>query len=525
MKKVFSSILLITLLCGNIFGQDNKSNFKSLTAKSVYDELVNAFGDGRTPPEFKFIPNNLMKDSIVAVFIPGDAPVIELEELAYDVCRSFGKDSLNALACVLGHELAHYYLKHDWCSDFSKRLSHISIAPELNRIDKQEQLKNETEADYTGFYFGTVAGFRTFDLAPTLLRKLYTAYKLNPNQKGYPTMDQRIDAARQSKVMVLRRLPVFEAGTCLYQIGEYEMAYDCFNNLLSDFTSRENYNNAAVCKIQLALNLFQPYEMPFCFPFELDYDSRIASSSNRSGIATENEEKRRSYLMEAIKLLEESKRKDPGYSKAKINLAICYIMLDNTDMASGILKEIEFDTTIDRKVLRAICAARKNDFTSALNDLSEIIGDSAQFDLIANNRTLFKLALEKKLKIGDDELGYQLEKIRDQRPVTSIESDIPGNKSIFACLDGESKAIKASEDSIRVSSHNEILILKGNENYDRGLLIKNKLMNRSVLLCFISGSNSCTNTKSANAIFFSGNTNKMITTRGLTHKIIFAKDE
>lgn len=38
---------------------------------------------------------------------------IGLEEKAYDICISFGADSLNALAALLGHELVHYFEKHD----------------------------------------------------------------------------------------------------------------------------------------------------------------------------------------------------------------------------------------------------------------------------------------------------------------------------------------------------------------------------------------------------------------------------
>jgi tetratricopeptide (TPR) repeat protein len=325
--------------------------------------------------------------------------------------------------------------------------------------------------------------------------------------------------------MVLRKLPVFEAGTYLYQIGEYEMAFDCFNNLLSDFTSRENYNNAAVCKMQMALNLFQPYEMPFCFPFELDYESRIANGSNRSGIPTENGEKRESYLSDAKKLLEESIRKDPNYSKAKINLAICYIMLDNIDMASGILKEIESDSAIEKKVLNAICTAKKNNFTLALKELSEIIPDSGRYGLVANNKALFKLASEKKLNLGDDELGYQLQNSEIFIPNSSIVINKPENNALFECYNSTGRIINTISDSIRVSKDVEIFILKANQNYDNILLIKNVSNNHSISLFFISNSNACNKAKPANTIFLSALVNKVITTRGLSHKSVFAKAE
>jgi len=492
MKKAAVLVLLVTIFLGTVVGQGKGSNYKYRIAKSVYDELVNAFGDGRTAPEFKFIPNKEMKDSIVAAYVPGDAPVIELEELAYDVCTFFGKDSLNALACVLGHELAHYYLKHAWCSDFSNRLSHISIAAELNKVDKKEQLMKETEADYSGFYFGKVAGYKTFDIAPNLLRKLYTAYKLNPNLKGYPTLEQRVEAARQSKVLVLRRLPVFEAGTGLYKIGEYEMAFDCFNNLLADFTSRENYNNAAVCKMQIALNLFEPYEMPFCFPFELDYESRIASSSNRSGVPIENSERRKAYLSDAKKLLEESIRKDPNYIKAKLNLTICYVMLDNPDMAMGILKEIgSSDTSWSFKIMESICLSKKGEESKALVLANNITIDSTSKKIVTNNKLLFQLLADKKLRIGDDETGYQLRKLMATNSVHPEENANKENRGIIQCLKEKGKKLTIRNDSIQVSSNMYITVLKGNEEFDGAIICRNYSGDKQVRFFLFNNLNFC----------------------------------
>lgn len=519
MIKFAATIFLITVINLNVECQNKAGNHKYQTVKVVYNALVNAFGDGRTAPELKFITTKDMKDSVVAAYVPGDIPVIEFEELAYDVCSSFGKDSLNALACVLGHELSHYYLKHDWCSSFSKRLSRIAIAADLNKIDRQDQLKKETEADYNGFYFGNVAGYKTFDIAPELLKKLYTAYRLNPNLKGYPTLDQRVEAAKQSKVMVLRRLPVFEAGIYLYAIGEYEMAFDCFNNLLSDFTSRENYNNAAVCKMQMALPLFENYEMPYCFPFELDYESRINAGNNRSGTPADNEEKRKGYLLQAKILLEESIRKDPQYNQAKINLAICYIMLGNLDMSSGILKDMGNDTSSDRKILASICLAAKGDFAKGLQELNSI-ATSPKSVIIVNNKTLFRLASEKSLKIGDDELGYQLRKM----PHQFSENPEYKENSYYACFDSTSKSINIKRDSIRISSGDILYLLRGDKNYEKGVLIQKPSLGYSIFLYVIGNKNLCNEIKSHFILFHSDN-KKIHFETDLLIKSAYAKKE
>jgi len=486
MNKVFWLSLFFDLFLLQLFAQGNNVSHKKLNAGLVYSKIVDAFGDGRKPPELKFVEYSNMKDSIVAAFVPGDAPYIEIEELAYDVCMSFGKDSLNALACVLGHELSHYYLKHDWCSNFSKRLSHISLAADLYKSDQTEQLKKESEADYHGFFFGSIAGYRTFDIAPALLKKIYSTYKLNPNLKGYPSLNKRIEAATQSKGLVLRRLPVFEAGMCLFEIGEFELAFDCFNNLLTDFTSRENYNNAAVCKLQMALQLFEPYEMPFCFPFEIDYESRILSGNNRYGTLDRKDE-RRILLADAKKLLEECIRKDPDYPKAKVNLTICYILLENIDMAAGIVHEMDEKSGIEKSILLSIISAKRGDLAQATEVLNSI--NDVTDNYTANyNRKLYEHALQHNLKIGDDELGYQV------RKAGKISSSNPNYNEVavdkISCFDSTSKALNIVSDSIQFSSAT-LYFIKGNRNYSQVIKVKPKQAGSNYYIYKSTELNSC----------------------------------
>ncbi len=468
MVKSLFLLLFLAFASLHLFAQNNKAS----TANAVYSKLVEAFGDGRKPPVLKFVDYKNMRDSVVAAFIPGDAPSIVIDELAYDVCMSFGKDSANALACIIGHELSHYYLKHDWCSNFSKRLSHISLAADLYKSDQAEQLSKESEADYYGFFYGSIAGFKAFDVAPDLLKKIYAVYKLNPNLKGYPTLNKRVEAAIQSKALVLRRLPVFNAGLCLYDIGEFELAFECFNNLLTDFTSRENYNNAAVCKLQSALLLFEPYEMPFCFPFELDYESRIFSSTTRYGTLDRSTE-RKQLLMDAKKLLEESIRKDASYTKAKINLAICYILLNNLNMALGIAQEFDDSMAGERSVITAIVTAKNGDLKGALNELNSL-DNSRLAHVVNSNKKVFETSLQYNLSIGSDELGYQLKKLGR---VSSIYITNSLNPNDIVCFDSTSKSLVNSYDSIPFPS-STLYFIKGDRNYSRVTRVKSRLSDR-----------------------------------------------
>src|SRR5690349_3723993 len=88
--------------------------WKYTVANKVFGELLRARGDFRMQA-----PTLVMnkRERYVAWMDP-DQVQIGLEEKAYDICATFGKDSLNALAALLAHELTHYYEKHDWSRHF-----------------------------------------------------------------------------------------------------------------------------------------------------------------------------------------------------------------------------------------------------------------------------------------------------------------------------------------------------------------------------------------------------------------------
>ena len=199
-------------------------------------------------------------------------------------------------------------------------------------------------------------------------------------------------------------------------------------------------------------------------------------------------------------------------------------MSGNPDMASGILKEIETDSSIERKVLSAICTARKSEFTKALQELSSIVVDDKYTDLITSNVALFNLATEKKLKIGDDELGYQLRKLRTPSSIDGIKNEMVG-KINLECFDSTSKAIRSITDSLKVSMNSELFILKRNENYDKGIMIKNQLSGKSIILCFSSDSNGCGNTKLPYTIYANRYLVRILNPEIAQQKMVYVRQE
>ena len=94
--------------------------------------------------------------------------VIELEDELYKVCRNFGKDSLNALAFILGHELGHYYSAHD---------PEGGLGFNAPNYQKENNTEREHLADIHGIFNAYLAGYDTRKIIPQLLDAclLYTS--------------------------------------------------------------------------------------------------------------------------------------------------------------------------------------------------------------------------------------------------------------------------------------------------------------------------------------------------------------
>ena len=114
---------------------------KERVARAVYKHISTAIRDYRQAPAFNFIPvGDFMSDN--AFFNPENT-TINLGEKIYDICASFGADSLNALALVLGHELAHFYKDHEWGLAFGTAHFNSGIGEEIYDLSLTPERKRE----------------------------------------------------------------------------------------------------------------------------------------------------------------------------------------------------------------------------------------------------------------------------------------------------------------------------------------------------------------------------------------------
>jgi hypothetical protein len=300
-----------------------KNTYQYEVANKIFEALIEARGDFRMQkPKFKMSKS----EREVAVAFPRKAEII-LELKAYKVCTTFGKDSLNALAAILSHELIHYYEKHDWTEHFVAEHEGTSTGNKLKKI--KERLKLETQSDYLGGFLAYSAGYQTLDIMPLFFDKVYKSYRLKDTLKGYPPLQERKQSATQSLEKLQSFIHIFETANYLTAQKQYEPAKLYFDYILTDFQSREIYNNVGVIAAQIGMQFIGNQNLKFGYPLELDVESRL-----KNGLRGNKENQlANTVLQEAIAYFEKAINLDEKYPIALINLACVHALLNNFDDA------------------------------------------------------------------------------------------------------------------------------------------------------------------------------------------------
>jgi tetratricopeptide (TPR) repeat protein len=331
MKQLFLSILLFFPLLANSGGLPRGSFAdKETAARTIFDRLVVARGDKRlAPPEFIF---SATKSSGARA----EGGQVMLEELAYDVCSRMGEDGEAALAGLLGHELIHYYEKHEWERGFISVVAGEE-AVQTNTLQRavREDLfgvkKDEIEADYLGGFLAHLAGFPSTEVMPSVLAGIYEAYELEEELSKYPSLGERQLIARETHRELQKLIHVFTMGNALTTLGQYTDAATYYQYVLDDFQSREIYNNLGVVYVQAALPLFREATVRYIYPVELDLNSRLDGQTRNVGV---DQETRELYLREALRNFQRATLLDEQYGTALINLACTHALLASSILES-----------------------------------------------------------------------------------------------------------------------------------------------------------------------------------------------
>ena len=316
------AVMMYSFSCFS-FAQPNTNTEKQV--RLVFNQLISVYGSAKPAPELK-----VDKYTLPASYIANPKTTIKVDLSLYKLCQTFGKDSLNALAVVLSHELTHYYNDHTFCSDyaFANFKANAELQKKIGQASYNARIEKESEADIKGFFYAAAAGFQPHGLQGLLIEKIYSNYKLADIQKGYPSKQERIVIAKNAENTATQLYEHFKNGLSALENKQYDIAIELFTKANSQVPFRENWNNIGVAYARKALNLKLPSKaeadnpIRFLYPLEVENKSRLLNERTRSlDDTTEEMEK---LLNEAQNAFEKALQLDPFFHKSRIILACVY---------------------------------------------------------------------------------------------------------------------------------------------------------------------------------------------------------
>ena len=291
--------------------------------RTVFDRVVRVVSG--VPPQLYLVKadepltSHLGTDPLLPMSVKNEKFIV-MDERLIPLAAGLGspRERDNALAFLLGHEMAHYAAKQSGGLAGDEKIA-------------SEKLKAEEFADRMGVWYAAEAGYEPFPAAENILLKTYQTYRDGKKEpEGYPALNKRIEIIRGVKDQLNEKLPFLDAATTLMVLNRPTEAGRLFEQVGRTYESREILNNAAVASALAALSLQPP---PYFYPFELETAYRFPSRSRdvdlsmllpttRSlAVKQELETKRKVLLEKSVKLLDHALFLDKEYATAQLNRA------------------------------------------------------------------------------------------------------------------------------------------------------------------------------------------------------------
>ncbi len=370
---------------------------------------------------------------------------IGLEERAYEICVSYGKDSLNAIAALLGHEIIHYYEKHNWGSEFATAYTDVDIATSIKNNTKTAEIKavNETEADYLGGFLAHSAGYNTFGIMPKFLDDVYKTYGLKSEIPGYPSLGDRAKLAVEAELRLTDLVNIYKLANHMTVLNQNEDADAYYSHILKEFQSREIYNNAGVNAVMKGLSIL-PESHPakkYEYPLQIDGETRMESKIRGNDIEAFGDAEKAAFQAEmkkAIAYFEQAKALDADYGTAYVNMACAYALLEEYEEAQFWAKKAQktgksnknLKVIGDAQIVYAIASLNNNEVEEAQTLLAKVEKEfKSSADLAKYNLHIAKTGARPAVTAPDEKVSLKAERI-DEFDLGAFLSDLNVDKQI-----------------------------------------------------------------------------------------------
>ena len=294
----------------------------------VYNDMFSVMDNGQTiKPKIFLSDDNLQ----VVSFYPLENE-IKIGKKFVKLLRNFKKDSCNALAHVLGHELAHVLLQqNDFIKNVGSGYASEGFNTKLKKI--QRTLKDsvfERQADEYSTLYAHIAGYKTSQIGEQLLDSIYINYNLKDSELSkYPSLEDRKRIVRLTSEKMNVLCLLYEHAFYALIHKKFDLSIAMYSAIIQEkFTSREIYNNLALAHTLKALELLSADEYHNDYPFEFEFETNL-KTIERSIDSDDPDE----FLEEALRLYDLAILKNKFYYKTYLNKAITEVLLKRYDDA------------------------------------------------------------------------------------------------------------------------------------------------------------------------------------------------
>lgn len=428
--KFFPIVLLILL---SLEGSSQQYSKPPKFAVDVFNSIFNAMNDNRTErPTLKL--SNDSKE--IATRVPKDSEgesVVIIGQGLIDIARSFGPDSSNAFAHVLGHELAHVFKHQNDLKMVGSGYASEELRREIRELnDSLSFTVFERQADEYAVFYCHISGYHTVQIGSAVLDSIYQKFHLTDKKlKKYPPLIERKEIVQNSELKMKALCMMYDDGLLALANGNISCAKGLFKEILDrQFTSREIYNNYGLCSLLEVINGIDTLSYPYSFPVQFDFQTNLNLSSERS--LGEDE---RDKLLRAIENFTKATSATDNYYVGHLNKAISYFLLEdyskmNLELEYSIKSE---DPVIQESVqnMRAIYLHKIGEIKEArkvlrINDLT-LLSSTRNLALIeGGSRNQRAKKISKKAADFDDffvELMDSLNNISNEIPDVDFSSN------------------------------------------------------------------------------------------------------
>lgn len=409
------------------------SNSKYAWVAQVYENLLNAIGDGRTPPKLILSQDKTKRITFYPQSSQRSHDAIEMGEGVLNLCLDMPSGHKEAVAFLLGHELAHFYKNHGWIGEFGLQ------AAGLPALSTAQLTIYEGQADLFGGFFSQMAGLGKPGIPEKITEAIYSYFNLSDPRPGYLPLKARIQLIKEAENKLRRLVPLFETANYMFVLNHHKPSTVVFQYIAQQFQSREILNNIGVSLLAQSIPLLSVEQQSFAYPFELDPETRLASPKVEFfGFDGGGGELDR-LLSEAERFFKQAQLRDPNYLPSFINEATTWLLKGNVDYAWAISQ-------------RALAMAQQKDDSHAAADSKIIMGIAVMMkgnpgkarELFLEAKPGNSIYAELNLKVGNQQPA-------DARPVKRMA---PKNELI----DERSLNDLARKDSIEYFNEGELTI-------------------------------------------------------------------